>query len=84
MGIKFRLGAQRNADHQAISNLGAALRRVAEIRLPTLQDKISVDMFASNSLPYEALKTYRTIKVEFDCRRAHTQAIAQRALSRGL
>ena len=84
MGIKVRLGVEGGVYHRAIANLGAALRRVAEIRLPTLQEGISFGMFASDSLPYEASKTYRTIMTEFDCTRAQTQIQTRQALWHGI
>ncbi len=84
MEIRSRLGVGAKNNYGIIASLGVALKRVAQIRLPTLSEGISVDMFVSNYLPYDAAKTYRTIMTEFDCRRTQTVVEVQRHLLRGL
>lgn len=79
MGIRTRLGVEGEAYHRAVANVLEALKRATAERLSVFQDGISVGMFDSYSLPYEASKTYRTIMTEFRCRRAQTQLHAQRA-----
>jgi len=82
MGI--RLGMRGGKGYAALATFGAVLRRIAsEVRLPNLSESISVDMFTSEYLPYEASETYRKILTEFDCKRAETLVETQRQLLRG-
>jgi hypothetical protein len=83
MGIRSRLSVEGKPPLRAIVNLGATIKRATEALLPTSRESIPLDMFASNCLPYEASKTYRTIMTEADCRRAQTIIEVQRSLSRG-
>ena len=69
---------------RVMSNLGASLRRIVANRLPVLKENISVDMFASNYLPYEASRTYRTIMIELDSKRSQALVETQRQLLRGI
>ena len=83
MGIRFRLGVEGKTPLRAIANLGATIKRATEALLPTSRDSsIPLDMLASNCLPYQASKTYRTIMTESDCRRAQTILEVQRSLRR--
>lgn len=84
MEIRFRMGVRAEVYHRAIAKLGTAAKRVAEVRLLTLRDGISIDMFASDSLPYQATKTYRAIMNEFNYRRTQVQIEARRDLLRGM
>jgi hypothetical protein len=82
MGIRSRLGVEGKTPLRAIANLGATVKRATEILLPTSKESIPLEMLASNCLPYEASKTYRTIMTESDCRRAQTMMEVQRSLRR--
>jgi len=81
MGIKSRLGVDGKPPLRTITNLGATIKRATEALLSTSKESIPVDMFASNCLPYQASKTYRTIMTESYCRRAQTMLEVQRTLS---
>jgi len=82
MGIRSRLGVEGKTPLRTIANLGASIKRATDILLPNSRESIPLDMLASNCLPYEASKTYRTIMVESDCRRAQTIVEVQRSLRR--
>jgi len=82
MGIRSRLSVEGKTPLRALANLGATIKRAADALLPTSKEKIPLDMFASNCLPYQASKTYRTIMTESDCRRAQTTVEVQRLLRR--
>lgn len=70
--------------YATLATFGVVLRRIASVRLPNLRESISVDMFTSEYLPYEASETYRRILTEFDCRRAERLVETQRLLLRGV
>jgi hypothetical protein len=80
MEIKFKIGAEGKTLSGVTAGLGAYIRRIVKVSLPTSMEGISVDMFASDWLPYQASKTYRTILAESDCRRAQTIIELQRSL----
>ncbi len=82
MRTRSKLELEGQARHQVIAHLRLGLKKIAEIRFP-LHRSISVDMFASDCLPYEASKTYRTIMTEFDRQRAQVRKEAQMALLHG-
>ena len=82
MGIRSRLGAEGKAPLTAIANLGAAIKRAVELRLPVSKESLPIDMLASNCLPYQASKTYRAIMIEAARMRAQTMVEAQRSLRR--
>ncbi len=84
MEIRSRLGLAGKTHWGAAASLGVVLRRVGQIRLPSLKDGIPVEMFVSSYLPYKAEKTYRTIMIEFECMRGQTLLEVQRHLARGL
>lgn len=63
-----------------IKNLGAILRRATAI---TSQNALPYEMF-EKGLPYEASKTYRTMKSEFECQRSGAMVEACRLVIRGL
>jgi hypothetical protein len=71
---------RRRSPSSLILNLGASLKRVLEIRFPTVIESLSVDMLTSSYLPYEASRTYRAIMTEFDCRRTQSLVDARRLL----
>jgi len=75
---------QGEKGHAVLTTFGAVLRRIASVRLPNLSEGISVDMFKSEYLPYEASETYRKILTEFDCRRTETLVETHRQLLRGV
>lgn len=82
MEIRSKLGVEGKTPLRAIANLGATIKRAIDILLPTSRENMSKDMLASNCLPYQASKTYRTIMTESDCRRAQTIVEVQRSLCR--
>jgi hypothetical protein len=82
MGIRSRLGVEGKTPLRAIANLGATIKRATDVLLPNSRESMSFDMLASNCLPYQASKTYRTIMTESDCRRAQTIVEVQRSLRR--
>ena len=63
-----------------LKSLGVVYQRVTGI---SLQNALPYEMFAG-SLPYEASKTYRAMKTEFECRRSRALIDANRCLLRGL
>ena len=84
-GPKSRFGSPKQRMLKMLklnANLAATIKRVTETLLPTSRDSIPLDMLASNCLPYQASKTYRTIMTEYDCRRAQTMVEVQRSLRR--
>ena len=80
MGIRSRLSVEGKTPLMAIANLGATIKRATEVLLPTSRESISLDMLASNCLPYQASKTYQTIIAESAARRAQTIGEVQRSL----
>jgi len=78
MGIRSRLGVEGKAQLTAIANLGAAIKRAFENRLPTSRESVPIDMLASNFLPYQVSRTYNAIMVESTRIRAQTIVDAQR------
>jgi hypothetical protein len=82
MGIRSRLGVEGKTSLRTIANLGATIKRATDALLPTSKETIPLDMFVSNCLPYHASKTYRTIMMESDCRRAQAIVEVQRSLRR--
>jgi len=82
MGIRSRLGIAGKTPLRAIANLGASIKRATHALLPTSRESIPLDMVASNCLPYQASKTYRTIMTESHCRRAQIIAEVQQSLRR--
>jgi len=82
MRTRSELDLEGQAHHQVIAHIRLGLKRIAEIRLPS-QKAISADMFASDCLPYEASKTYRTIMTQFDRQRAQVRKEAQLASLHG-
>lgn len=82
MEIRSKLGLGGKIHQGVVASLGVALRRVGQIRLPNLKERMSVDMFVSSYLPYEAEKTYRTIKIDYECRRGQALVEVQRHLAR--
>jgi hypothetical protein len=81
MGMLSRL--EGKTQYGVVANLGSLFRRLTEYRLP-VRETVSVDMFASSYLPYEASRTYRAIMIEFDSRRSQTLMETQRQLLRGM
>jgi hypothetical protein len=81
MGIRFKLGVEGKKPLGAIANLGTSIKRATDILLPTSRESMSKDMLASNCLPYQALKTYRTITTESDYRRTQTIVEVRRSLN---
>jgi len=71
-------------EYAAFAAFGAVLKRIASVRLSNLRECISVDMFTSEYLPYEASETYHRILAEFECRRSETLVETQRQLLRGV
>ena len=84
MEIRSRLGLRGKTYQGVVAGLEAVSRRVDQIRLPSLKDRIPVEMFVSGYLPYKAEITYRIIMIEFECRRGQTLVEVQRHLARGL
>jgi hypothetical protein len=83
MKIRSKLGLGGKTLQGVVPFLGAVSRRVGQIRLPNLKERMPVEMFVSSYLPYEAEKTYRTIMIEFECRRGQTPVEVQKQLARG-
>jgi hypothetical protein len=80
MGIKSALGVRAGSSLRAVADLGPLIRRVAAVLLPTSRESMPLDLLASNCLPYQASKTYRTIVTEADCNRAQAMVEVQRTL----
>jgi len=82
MGIGSRLGVEIKTPLRTIANLGATIKRATNVFFPNSRESIPIEMLASNCLPYQASKTYRTIMAESECRRAQIIAEVQRSLVR--
>jgi hypothetical protein len=82
MGIRSKLAVEGKTPLRVLANLGATIKRATDILLPNSRESMSKDMLASNWLPYQALKTYRKIMTESDCKRAQTIVEVQRFLRR--
>ncbi len=67
------------SQHQIMRSLEAFYPRVTEI---SLQTALPCEMFA-HGIPYEASKTYRTMKSEFEHKRSVAMVDAQRQALRG-
>ena len=79
MKTEFKGGLRTRAQFGLVKNLGTILRRVTAIRLGVFHEGIAAGMFASEYLPYEASKSYRTIKTELECKRSEIQLDILRA-----
>lgn len=84
MGIRIRLGMRGGNGFSALKTLTVAMKRIASIRLPDMKESVSVGMFTSEYLPYEASETYRKIMIEFNNTRSETLVETQRQLMRGI
>lgn len=80
MGIRSGLGVEVKTTLRTIANLGAIIKRATDVLLPTSRESMPLDMLASNCLPYQASKTYRTIMTESDCKRAQIIVEVRRSL----
>lgn len=81
MGIRFKLGVEGRKPLGAIANLGISIKRTIDILLPVSRESLSKDMLVSDYLPYQALKTCRTIMTEYDYRRAQSIVEVRRSLN---
>jgi hypothetical protein len=81
MEIKFTRGLRAKAHLDIVKNLGAAVRRVAAFRPDDFQC-LPAEMF-SYGVPYEASKTYRVMKTEFECVRCEALVEARHQNLRG-
>ncbi len=84
MEIRLKVGLGGKIQRGVVASLGAVSRRVGQIRLPNLKERIPVEMFVSSYLPYKAEKTYRAIMIDYECRREQTLVEARKHLARGL
>ncbi len=79
MGIIYKVGLIAKAQLGLTQNLNALVKKVNALRVNTFHECISIGMFRAEYLPYEASKTYRKAKAEFEQQRskaiveAHTQ-----------
>ncbi len=76
--FKGELGGK--AHHGVLKSLGVVYQRVTRI---SLQNALPYEMFAGG-LPYEASKTYRAMRTEFECRKSRALIDANSCLLRGL
>jgi hypothetical protein len=60
-------------------SLGGFFQKVVKI---SLQNTLPSEMF-TYGIPYEAVKTYRTMKSEFECKRSQAMVEAHRQALRG-
>ncbi len=81
MEIKLRLGV-RGIRYTGIT--GSVLEKLASVRLRFLRESLSIDVFNSMYLPYEASRTCRKIMADFDYARTKASVEAQRQMMRGL
>ncbi len=82
MEIKFMGGLRTRARLGIVKNLGAVFRRVAAFRPDDFQNCLPSEMF-SYGVPYEASKTYRIMKTEFERERCVAVMEAHRQGLRG-
>jgi hypothetical protein len=82
MEIKFIGGLRTRAHLGIVKNLGAMFRRVAAFRPDDFQNCLPSEMF-SYGVPYEASKTYRIMKTEFERERCVAVMEAHRQGLRG-
>jgi len=80
MEIKIRLGV-RGIRYTGITR--SVLEKLAFARLRFLKESLSVDVFNSIYLPYEASRTYRKIMADFNYARTKASVEAQRQMMRG-
>ena len=76
--FKGELGGK--AQRGALKSLGVVYQGLTRIYL---RNALPYEMFAC-SLPYEASKTYRAMKTEFECRRSRALIDANSCLLRGM
>ena len=79
MKTEYKGGLRTRAQFGLVKNLGTIFRRVTAIRLDISREGIAAGMFAADSLPYQASKSYRAIKTELECKRSEVQLDALRA-----
>ena len=79
MKTEYKGGLRTGAQFGLIRNLGTIFRRVTAIRFDISHEGIAAGMFAAEYLPYQASKSYRTIKTELEYKRSTVQVDALRA-----
>ena len=80
METPLKAASVGKAQYGIAKGLRAIVRRVTAI---SSQNTLPYEMFAKG-LPYEALKTYRTLKGEFEHSQSTVMAEVHRQVSRGL
>jgi hypothetical protein len=80
METPLKAASTGKVQYRITKGLGAIIRRVTAI---SPQSTLPYEMFA-NGLPYEALKTYRTLKSEFEHNQSTVMVEVHRQVSRGL
>lgn len=78
MKARFEGGLELKTQYGIAKNLGTIFRRVTGIHLGMFPKDVPIDMFNSSCLTYEALRTYRTIVAEFECKRSRALLEAHR------
>lgn len=76
--FKGKLGGE--IQHGVAKSLGVIYQRVAKI---STKNALPYEMFAIG-LPYEASKTYKAMKTEFECKRSRAVVDTSSFLLRGL
>jgi hypothetical protein len=82
MEIRFRGGLRARAQLGIAKNLEVVVRRVTAFRLDAFRNSLPSEMFTCG-VPYEASRTYRTMKSEFECKRSQAMVEAHRQGLRG-
>ena len=78
MKTEYKGGLRTGAQFGLVKNLETIFRRITAIGLDVFHEGIAAGMFTAEYLPYEASKSYRTIKTELECKRSEVQLDALR------
>jgi hypothetical protein len=82
MEIGYRGSLRARVQFGIVKNVGAVVRRVTAFRLDAFKNSLPFEMF-TYGVPYEASRTYRIMKSEFECKRCAALVEAHRQGLRG-
>jgi hypothetical protein len=83
METRYRGGLGARVQLGVVKNVGAVVRRITAFRLDAFQNTLPSEMF-THGVPYEASRTYRIMKSEFECKKCAAMVEAHRQALRGL
>lgn len=82
MEIRYRGGLRARAQLGIVKNLGIVFRRVTAFKLDAFKNSLPSEMF-TYGVPYEASRTFRIMKSEFECKKCAAIVEAHRQGLRG-